>query len=779
MRKVQIYIEGERLELFNDEEIILTSSVQNVQDIAKVFTDFTQSFTVPGSPTNNQIFQHFYENAVDTTLDYQVRRNGNIEIDLIPFRTGKIQLERANLKKGMVESYTITFYGDLRTLQDYFGEDKLNTLDMSPYSHEYNGTEVQTRITSSSSYDIRYPLISSDRVWVYGGGGAQDISQNSHHIHYNELFPAVRISKVFEAIETKYSIDFQGLFLSNKRFTNCYLWLKNRDSFEFFTDRKDLDFTAVNNVTGIGSFVDLGENSINIVYGTNTTLDLLSSAGSDVQIKLYVNAYAQSLTEIAYLDVYENGSLITTITAPAPASAAEFTIYVPYDTGTDKKYTFKSRTSGSCTVDYWCDMTLLLNGSETDSSGTFYDYSIVTVANNVFVEDLDITNNFPDMKISDFVAGVLKQFNLTCAPTNPTTFKIEPLEDWYAQGRLIDVTKHIDINTIDIERVKLYKRIDFKHQKGETILSRQFGDSNFREYGDLQQIYDYDGTDYTIELPFENILHTKFTGTDLQVGYSLDTNLQPIIPQPVLLYMNDQKSCSFYFNNGSTTSQLTTYMPFGQDLVYNSTNYTLNFGWDNSSFHLTPIQNNIFIVYYYNYLANLYSKKQRLTYCNGLFPTAILTSLKMNDRLIIRDKRYIINEIKTNLNTGAVDLVLLHDFRPLRGKSLGKVGKGINSVLTPIYLGNEVTQIDLDMGVTGITASSLSLTTDTDVTFTFPSTTPSYTLIAENSDDFITEEGLMYFRSEENNTIVYEIDLTYTYQDGTTENETMTLTQDV
>jgi hypothetical protein len=220
-------------------------------------------------------------------------------------------------------------------------------------------------------------------------------------------------------------------------------------------------------------------------------------------------------------------------------------------------------------------------------------------------------------------------------------------------------------------------------------------------------------------------------------------------------------------------------MPFGQDLVYNSTNYTLNFGWDNSSFHLTPIQNNIFIVYYYNYLANLYSKKQRLTYCNGLFPTAILTSLKMNDRLIIRDKRYIINEIKTNLNTGAVDLVLLHDFRPLRGKSLGKVGKGINSVLTPIYLGNEVTQIDLDMGVTGITASSLSLTTDTDVTFTFPSTTPSYTLIAENSDDFITEEGLMYFRSEENNTIVYEIDLTYTYQDGTTENETMTLTQDV
>lgn len=782
MRKVQIYIEGERLELFDDETIQVTSSVQNVQDIAKVFTDFSQSFTVPASEHNNQIFQHFYENAVDSTLDHQLRRNAKIEIDLIPFRTGKIQLEKANLKKGRVESYTITFYGDIRTLQDYFGEDKLNTLDMSPYTHEYTGAEVQTRITSSSSYDIRYPLISSDRVWTYGDNANTDISQNSHHIHYEELFPAVRISKIFEAIETKYGIDFQGLFLTNKRFTNCYLWLKNRDSFAFFTDRKDLDFTSISYGTNLQAFVDLAENVLDFTYPSNNgALDALAFT-TNVGIRIIVNTYVTAGTgfdQIVYLDVYENGSLITTVSEGTFDNSAEFDITIPYNSSTDVKYTFKNRASESCTLSSFIELRLLINGSETDSSGQIYDFCGVNIADNVFIENVDISNNFPDMKIADFVSGVFKQFNLTCAPTNSTTFKIEPLEDWYAQGRLINVTKHIDIDSIDIERVKLFKKIDFKHQKGETILSREFGDANFREYGDLQQVYDYDGTDYTIELPFENILHTKFTNTDLQVGYSLDKTLASIIPQPVLLYMNEQKTCSFYFNNGSSTNHITSYMPFGQDLVYNSANYTLNFGWDNSSFHLTPIQNNIFITYYYNYLANLYSKKQRLTYCKGLFPTPILTSLKMNDRLIIRDKRYIINEIKTNLNTGDVDLVLLHDFRPLRSKSLGKVGKGIGSVLTPISLGNGVTQIDLDMGSTGITASALSITTDTDITFTFPSTTPSYTIIAENLDDLITEESLMYFRSEENNTIVYDIDLTYTYDDGTVETETMTLTQEV
>jgi hypothetical protein len=64
MRKISVYIEGQRLELFDDETISVTSSYQNYKDLAKIFTDFSQSFTVPASETNNQIFQHFYQTAV-------------------------------------------------------------------------------------------------------------------------------------------------------------------------------------------------------------------------------------------------------------------------------------------------------------------------------------------------------------------------------------------------------------------------------------------------------------------------------------------------------------------------------------------------------------------------------------------------------------------------------------------------------------------------------------------------------------------------------------------
>ena len=80
-REVGIFIETDiaqaetnysRLELFNDEKIIVSSTIQNISDISKIFTDLSQGFTIPCSPTNNAIFQHFYQNDVNATIDYQI-----------------------------------------------------------------------------------------------------------------------------------------------------------------------------------------------------------------------------------------------------------------------------------------------------------------------------------------------------------------------------------------------------------------------------------------------------------------------------------------------------------------------------------------------------------------------------------------------------------------------------------------------------------------------------------------------------------------------------------
>ena len=66
MQRVQLYIEGQRVDLFEDETIQITSTIQDVKDIGKIFTDYSQTFTVPASSTNNRIFRHFYKYNITT-----------------------------------------------------------------------------------------------------------------------------------------------------------------------------------------------------------------------------------------------------------------------------------------------------------------------------------------------------------------------------------------------------------------------------------------------------------------------------------------------------------------------------------------------------------------------------------------------------------------------------------------------------------------------------------------------------------------------------------------
>ena len=752
MRKVQVYIETttntfERLELFNDEQIQINMSVQNVQDIAKVFTEFTQSFTIPASPHNNAIFQHFYENAVDGTIDHQKRRNSRIEIDLIPFRTGKIQLEKSNLKKGRVESYTITFFGDMISLKDMFGEDKLEILDLSPYSHVYTGGIIKNRIQGLSQNDVEWPLISSERLWAYGGGGAQDISQHSHHIHFDELFPAIKVKTLFQAIELYYGIEFDSLFFdttSNKLFENLYLWLKNSETFEFLTEPKKVDLSSVspyaNAIEPASTFVDLTNNTFRMK--TNTTNQLIGGLFFEIthELRYELSAISDSAATY-YLVVRKNGNFFAEFTGLGNTTGNYVDIEkLPVgNINENDLYTFEFYSDRAVTMSFIFYYNI--DGYNILGQQIRTGYSIYSTSATVSGK-INLNKNVPDIKVADFVSGIFKQFNLTCTPITQKKFKVERLETWYALGRIIDVTKHIDVDSIDIERVKLYKKILFKYQKSDTLFNVNFSNLNKREYGNLEQFFNYDGGEYTIEVPFENMLHNRLSG-NLQVGYSLDKDLQPIVPKPTLLYYNDRLACDFYFNDGSSTSQITFYKAFGQDVNYQSSDYTLNFGMDYSSLYETVIQNDIYNVYYRNYLQNLYNPKQRLTYVKGLFPTAILTSLQLNDRLIIRDKRYIINEIKTNLNTGEVDLVLLHDFRQLEAlQPIITLNNGATTTDVLVSFPDGTLGATFNGLLTGITASPPSISVAGTIAITLPGVSNIDVMKLEDGDFLVYEDSV-------------------------------------
>ena len=241
--KVKIYIDDKVLDLYQDESIQYTSKLSDIEKLSNVFTDFSDSFTVPATPKNNAIFQHYYDVDIDNTFNANIRVIAYIEIDSFPFRVGKVQLEGIKLKNQKPDSYKITFYGGLIQLSDLFKDDTIDLLDyqkdatgslvkvwdsLSQFEYEYNSANFINSLNNPSfqSGSIITPLISyTDRDWNYGSADSIDISGNAGAILDSELRPAIRIKHIIEGIETKYGINFTRNFLGSAVFNNLFMWM--------------------------------------------------------------------------------------------------------------------------------------------------------------------------------------------------------------------------------------------------------------------------------------------------------------------------------------------------------------------------------------------------------------------------------------------------------------------------------------------------------------------------------------------------------------------------
>jgi hypothetical protein len=785
-RRIQVFIEpvidsGDylQLELFNDEQIVVNSSVQNISDISKVFTDFSQSFTVPASTINNAIFKHFYQsdigeiNTAGSLVDHNKRRKAYIEIDLTPFRRGKISLEKSNLKNGQPESYTITFYGDIRALKDAFGEQKLSDLDLSSLEFAFTGAEILNRITDlATDYDVRYPLIANNRLWTYHQGGSTDITNTAHAIQYDELFPAVKISKLFEAIEAQYGLTFTGTFLSDPKFTNVFLQAKNSIEYSFITETQDVDFSSKagnssfnwNNLVSSQTaedFVDLATNTINIQN--------FSPVITSHTIQLYV--YSISASATIYIDVYQDGNLFQTLQT-ATVGALPYIVF-QNTSGLNTNITFQLRATNSITV----GLNMTYNVIAVIQPDVLVSVCSIQTNTTALSGNVSLNQTLPEMKVADFFSGVLKQFNATCVGVSENVFEVLPLDEWYAKGALVDVTEYTIIDSIDVERIKLYKKISFKYQESESFVNKDYFKTNAQHYGNVEYQYAYDGNEYIIESPFENLLFTQSTdGTDYAIlGYFLNETLQAYTPKPTLLYLygeSDALAHDIKFYNGSGHDDISSYALFGQDFSYQNTKYSLNFGADNSVIHEETIQNGLFATYYFPYLSNLFNLKNRLISVKTNLPISLLTGLRINDRIIIRDKRYIINEMKSNLTTGDVDFTLYLDFRPVSGGLLNggkpiELDESAQCVDVRVDLPNGAIQAELTCVTAGVTITPSTLTADGVVEICVPANANTRTqLITEDSFDFITEEYENII-TEESQTQVITVVVTYTFWNGT------------
>ena len=692
MNVVSLYIytgtTSKRLDLFNDEKISVTSSVSNFNDLGKIFTDFSQSFTIPASKNNNKVLSHWYESSLDNGYDHRKRYDAYIEIDSLLYKKGNIQLEKANKKNEFIESYTITFYGNLTQLKDKFKDDKLNKIDFSALNHTYNSTNIINRINPSSSFLVNYPLIGSQRKFYYKEGtSSQDITHTAGAIKWNELFPAIPLWKVFELIQSTYGVTFTGSFFNLDQFGQLFLYLKNAETITYTTEQLLVDFDSI--VTGPFTELNLATNIITTNWNF-ATINASFQARITSDIFVYPRAGFGSVGYTVY--IYRDNLIYRTYQCVGDSQCQldDFT----YADTQGITHTYYVKVSSNSNFDF---------GTYLHYRRSYYN-NLTNTGNEVTVQagsdtqttsgKININNYIPDITINDFLAGIIKAFNLMIIPTDVNTFEFLPLEMYYNAGKILDVTKYIYANEMDFERPKLFKAINFQYEKSNNILNNAFRGLYNTEYGDL--IYtntnSNESSNYDIKLPFENVLFEKTVNHPFETATLIDKDLKPYVPKPMLIYNNGtlptalSGSDRIHITTESTTQHITNYVRFSNeynslptDLTYSHL-MSMNFGNEQSPWYNVLAPQGLYFRHYKNYIDNLYNIKTRVVKCKALFPTSLLSSnvknsaginlgIQLNDRLIIRNKRYIINNITTDLTTGEANLELITDYRGLNAAS--------------------------------------------------------------------------------------------------------------
>jgi hypothetical protein len=678
--------EYQRLDLFKDEKISITSQIGNANDIGKLYTDYTQSFTIPASKNNNQILSHWYESSIDNGFDHRMRYDAFIEVNTHRFKDGTIQLEKADKKDGFIESYTVTFYGNLVQLKDIIKDDKLQSLDFTSFNHTYSSTEVRNRITGF--FNVRYPLIGNANKYSYQDGSPTDITTVGGAIKWNELFPAITVQNIFARIEAKYGVNFNGSFFNLKQWTELYLYLKPSLAMNFISEPQTLNFTSITTSSPYTSTFP----EFNLTTDTLTTNWNWGSASGNSQ-RFYVDIVITpdtGFTTIPYvLYTYKNGVLLSTITKTGVQDIQVDIVRRRDDATANHRYTFKLSSTSPLTY----RASLLYHRQYYDYSGfgqfvSFYSRVITNSINNI-TSIINIGNYMPDMKIIDFITGIIKAFNLMIIPRQNNTYEFLPLEMYYNAGKILDITEYTYEDEMSINKPKLFKSINFTYEESKNILNEAYKGLYQQNYGDL--IYNSEriteNSTYDIKLPFENVLfEVPKQGKLFQTATLIDKDLKPYIPKPMLIYKNQRVSDLtgtdqiYVTNTTGAATQINDYHRFSNEYdnmptdVTHSQLMTMNFGNEQSSWLNQLAPQGLYFRHYKNFIDNLYNIKTRLVKAKALLPPSLLGSsvtngagiplgIALNDRLVIRNKRYIINSFTTDLTTGETDLELLTDYR--------------------------------------------------------------------------------------------------------------------
>jgi len=678
----QIYDDYTKLELFKDESVSITDTIQNVKDPAKIFAPFSQQFSVPASKHNNKFFKHYYDSEIQNSFDARFQGDGLIQLNGVTYKIGKLRLTSVDLKNNVAYSYKLVFTGETVEFKQILAENELSSLIYpDSLNFEYTSDFVKSKLQGSAEGDdLIFPLITHSKNMRYNyanNGGYRDAITGTK-LNYADLKPALKTKVIIDAIQNTYpQIVFSQQFFNSAAFKKLYMWLHREEGY-LSNAVEGGAAQQISNKFHLQENASSAATNYNFVSGTelrparcfHTDGFLVRKYG--YIFTLNVNFSGTRDYEVQILRASDNSELFSETGSTAQTFTYEFTrdnygendIDVFININTDNTLGI----SQTLTVQY--GYRFYSSAFQVEQTGNYQ--KLATTAANTIV----IANQMPKMKIFDFLKNIFTMFNLT-AYKEDGIITVLPLDDYYNAGKVYDITEYVDTTKSKISKLLQFRNMIFNFKSKKSYLvqySEELQGNIFAQesYGNDE----WDGSDYKVEVDFEKMMYERLTDesdgslTTIVQGAMLDKKFEPTIGSPLLFYCFSTPTVypiAFENPNGSD-SAINPYLRPSNSISNITTGFisqTLNFGIEVDEYTLGTgsaaqqnQSNDLFTKYYRNYVANLFARNSRKTNVSAYLPLSVILKYRLNDIFIIGTTEYRINSIKTNLLTNKSDLEL-------------------------------------------------------------------------------------------------------------------------
>jgi hypothetical protein len=225
------------LDLYEDENIPLTLSVDDFKNVAEKVQSYSKAFNLPATKRNNQIFENLFELTRSAqnflTFNPYAKTKSVLKQDGFTLFEGYLRVLDIQDKEGEI-SYNVNLYSEVISFADTLKDKTFSQLDFTELEHLYNKTNIKlswndsvTGITYTNSSTsgfrndfktVKYPFVDWNHSYTVGSTGFP-VLPNLESSFRPFIQIQYLINRIFQDTEFTYTSDF----FSSTDFKSLYM----------------------------------------------------------------------------------------------------------------------------------------------------------------------------------------------------------------------------------------------------------------------------------------------------------------------------------------------------------------------------------------------------------------------------------------------------------------------------------------------------------------------------------------------------------------------------